>query len=273
MKHEIISIITVCYNAVNDIEETIQSVINQTYENIEYIIVDGGSKDGTVDIIRKYENYIAKWVSEPDKGIYDAMNKAIKMASGKWLNFMNAGDHFVNSVVIAEISDWFNSDSDVLYGDTILELERSHLIIIKANTEALANPRSMAMGYYHQSSFVKTELAKLYPFDLSFKLAADFNMMLTLYRKGYKFSYVGVPIAYYDTQGVSSQNVFQHRYECLTSRNPRTIVLNRIRAKFVSCKMLIKQELRILLGKRILNWYYSIKHGRVSSYKVINLDK
>ena len=94
MNNPKITVVTVCYNAVKDIEKTILSVVNQTYDNIEYIVVDGGSKDGTVNIIQKYEDRITKWISEPDKGIYDAMNKGILMATGDWINFMNAGDYF-----------------------------------------------------------------------------------------------------------------------------------------------------------------------------------
>lgn len=91
-----ISVITVCYNAVDTLEKTIQSVLEQTYHNIEYIIIDGGSTDGTVEIIHRYVDYLAYWVSEPDRGIYDAMNKGIERATGEWVNFMNAGDYFYN---------------------------------------------------------------------------------------------------------------------------------------------------------------------------------
>ena len=99
----LISIVTVSYNAVLTIEQTILSVINQTYPNVEYIIIDGGSTDGTVDIIKKYEDKIAYWVSEPDKGIYDAMNKGVVVATGEWINFMNAGDIFTDGDVIDKL--------------------------------------------------------------------------------------------------------------------------------------------------------------------------
>ena len=116
----LISIVTVSYNAVLTIEQTILSVINQTYPNVEYIIIDGGSTDGTVDIIKKYANKIAYWVSEPDKGIYDAMNKGGLKATGDFIQFLNAGDWFENEHVIEKIfKDWYKR-VDVIYGDMII---------------------------------------------------------------------------------------------------------------------------------------------------------
>lgn len=98
-----ISVITVVYNAAALLENTIKSVIGQDIDNLEYIVVDGGSKDGTVDVIRKYESYISKWISEPDKGIYDAMNKGIRLATGEWIIFMNAADTFCHSKVLSTV--------------------------------------------------------------------------------------------------------------------------------------------------------------------------
>ena len=95
-----ISVVTVCYNSVDSIEETMLSVLNQTYSDVEYIIIDGGSTDGTVDIIKKYADRLVYWVSEPDKGIYDAMNKGIAAATGDYINFMNSGDRFASTNVI-----------------------------------------------------------------------------------------------------------------------------------------------------------------------------
>ena len=99
----LVSIVTVVFNGEKYLEQTIQSVINQTYDNVEYIIIDGGSTDGTVDIIKNYEDRIDYWISEKDKGIYDAMNKGINLASGEWINFMNAGDIFYDEKVLNTI--------------------------------------------------------------------------------------------------------------------------------------------------------------------------
>lgn len=243
MKKPIISIITVSYNAAPYIEKTIQSVINQTYSNIEYIIIDGGSKDGTIDIIKKYSNQITYWVSEPDKGIYDAMNKGIKMATGLYINFMNAGDYFYTNTVIEEIAK-INSYNDIIFGDSIIE-KNGMLQISKADPFYNYPKLRHKMGFTHQSVFVKTELAKQNPFDYKYKLAADYNMIITLYRKGCKFFYINLPISYYDLNGVSFQKRRQHIYETLCVDNPHTIGLNKIKSYLI----LYRWNLSIIIKK------------------------
>ena len=118
-RQPVFSIITVTYNAERWLERTILSVLSQSYPNIEYIIIDGGSTDGTVDIIKKYEERIAYWVSEPDKGIYDAMNKGIQKATGEWINFMNAGDVYAANDVLVQLMQCEHSEARILRGNII----------------------------------------------------------------------------------------------------------------------------------------------------------
>ncbi|MDR1884365.1 MAG: glycosyltransferase [Prevotella sp.] len=205
-----ISIITVSYNAANVIEKTIQSVINQTYTNIEYIIIDGGSTDGTVDIIKKYEGKLAYWISEPDKGIYDAMNKGIEIATGEWINFMNAGDGFNNATVLKKISDknYFQSkDFQVLYGDAIVVCSDSSKRLIKAGR----NLKEQWKGpiFRHGAMFVRTSIHKKNQFklDSQFKICADFDLIYNLFLSSYSFSYVDEIIMYFERDGVSNSRV------------------------------------------------------------------
>ena len=117
---EKISVITISYNCKDVIEDTILSVIGQTYTNIEYIIIDGASTDGTFDVIKKYADKIDFWISEPDKGIYDAMNKGLKHATGDWVIFMNAGDSFYNNTVIERFVPQIDIDTVIAHGDIMV---------------------------------------------------------------------------------------------------------------------------------------------------------
>ena len=121
MENTKVTIVTVTYNAKDLLEETIHSVLNQTYTNIEYIIIDGNSTDGTFEIIKKYEDKIDYWVSEPDDGIYYAMNKAIEKASGEWINFMNAGDTFTNFDTVEYVINNKSTNAELLYGDFFIK--------------------------------------------------------------------------------------------------------------------------------------------------------
>jgi len=150
----LISVVTVSYNAVSTIEQTILSVINQTYPNVEYIIIDGGSTDGTVDIIKKYADKIAYWVSEPDKGIYDAMNKGVVVATGEWINFMNAGDIFTDSDVIDKLfhQNIIINRVGIVFGDTLVVFRnRVTMYLANLDTTFLCNliyPTFVALVVY-----------------------------------------------------------------------------------------------------------------------------
>lgn len=195
------SIITVCYNAESCIEETIKSIIDQNYKNYEYIVVDGASEDNTVNIIKQYSSYITKWVSEPDNGIYDAMNKGISMASGEWINFMNAGDVFADNNVLRSISSQM-MDADIVYGDTMLIYSIGKIIQKPYPLEEITNK----MVFGHQATFVKGTYHKKNIFDTSFKSAADFKFLRDSYINGARFQYIPVTVVNYEAEnGVSAR--------------------------------------------------------------------
>ena len=200
-----ISIITVCYNAAATLETTLLSVLNQTYRDVEYLIIDGGSTDGTVDIIRKYEHRIAKWISEPDRGIYDAMNKGIRLATSDWRLFMNAGDTFVDESVLTHVFERITPDADVVYGDNLMIYD-SGSIYHKAG---FFSKRDINLPFNHQSALVRTRLAKNNLFDPTYKIAGDYHFFYRLYRAGCRFQYIPLPIANYAMDGLSQKYVIK----------------------------------------------------------------
>lgn len=218
----LISIVTVSYNAVLHIEETILSVINQTYPNIEYIIIDGGSTDGTIDIIKKYEDKIAYWISEPDKGIYDAMNKGIDVATGEWINFMNVGDSFYSNTVIAEIN-WESLDNkmDVIYGDTCIIAEFGRYEEYPLPLAEMSNK----IPFCHQSCFSKLNHMKQYKFDENYRICADYNFFYNLWKLNKIFEYIPITIANYNRsiESLSGDNRLITYRETLRISNTYTI--------------------------------------------------
>ena len=193
-----ITVVTVTYNAEKCLEETILSVINQTYPYIEYIVIDGGSTDGTIDIIKKYAAHIDYWVSEPDKGIYDAMNKGIDKATGEWINFMNAGDCFVSEKTLEKVFDQDYLEYDFIYGDRVNK-DILGLYIERANPFWLKDSYCPQKGVCHQCTFVKTSLAKLYPYSLQYLYAGDYEMMLNVYYAKGKFLYRPIAVGILNT--------------------------------------------------------------------------
>lgn len=170
----LITVVTVVLNGVEFLERTIQSVVNQTYKNIEYIIIDGGSTDATLDIIKKYEDKITHWISEPDNGIYDAMNKGIDLTSGDWINFMMAGDKFHLNNVIDKIFDNQTYNSDIIYGD--MQLDRKGIFQVKKakNLDVLWKK----VAFCSQSAFMSAEYCKQHKFSLAYSIAADFDFFI-----------------------------------------------------------------------------------------------
>lgn len=203
-----ITIITISYNNVHFIEQTIKSVLSQSYNDIEYIIIDGGSTDGTKEIIQRYADKLKFWCSEPDNGIYDAMNKGIIHASGDWVNFMNSGDCFSSSIILSEFNLSKNSDKiKVVYGDVQM-VYSDHSIMRKAYP---LRTMSYRMPFCHQATFVRREILKKYMFDLQYRIGADYKLFYSIYYSlgPAAFKYLPICVAKCDaTDSLSQKNKY-----------------------------------------------------------------
>jgi glycosyltransferase involved in cell wall biosynthesis len=201
----LITVITVVFNGEEFLEETIKSIINQTYPNIEYIIIDGGSTDSTLDIIRKYEHAIDYWVSEPDNGIYDAMNKGISIASGDWVNFMNAGDLFYSPDTIKQLFDYAIGSEKIIYGDVHIRYKDF------ARVERARNPRKLwrGMQFSHQSVFCELAYHKKNVFNVKNPICADLEFYYKAYKANINFKYTSMIVSSVLVGGVSESNRLQ----------------------------------------------------------------
>jgi glycosyltransferase involved in cell wall biosynthesis len=254
MSGQLISIITVCYNSEEYIQDTIESVLNQTYNNIEYIIVDGNSTDNTLDIIKQYEPKFKgkmKWISEKDAGIYDAMNKGINMATGEWIHFMNSGDNFYSKEVLSDIFNNYEliKDYDVLYGQfNALYDSRNSKIVSPGKLDELWK----GMVFCHQTAFIKLDLIKNNLYNLEYKICADFDFFYKMYLEDKKFRELDVVIANYDVNGVSNNRIelFKEKAKVVLSKkdkfNYKTYFF------FGKFKILIKERIKKVLPNNLV---------------------
>jgi glycosyltransferase involved in cell wall biosynthesis len=196
-----VSVVTVVYNNAAHIEKTIQSIINQQYPRLEYIIIDGGSTDGTVDTIKKYAPRIDHLVSEKDRGVYDAMNKGIDLASGDYINFMNAGDLFYQSTTILDVFQSSPADIDFIYGDVIMRGTDGDKYI---GTHRPLDEIWKAMPFCHQTLFSKTSLLKQNRFPIHNKISSDYASIFLHYINGKTFFNCKEPVAIIAAPGISS---------------------------------------------------------------------
>ncbi|WP_342383090.1 glycosyltransferase family 2 protein [Bacteroides ovatus] len=207
-----VSVITVTYNASTSLEETMLSVFNQNYSHIEYIIIDGGSIDGTVDIISKYANKLSYWVSEPDKGVYDAMNKALKIATGDFLIFMGADDLFYTNDVIQNVVNQISDMYAVYYGSVLFKgIGTKHLGKFNKIKWATTN-------ISHQAIFYPRIIYKTHSYDTQYKIYADYAYNLNLLKEKVDFVYVDEIITLYNMTGMSADTLdetFQKDYRSL----------------------------------------------------------
>jgi glycosyltransferase involved in cell wall biosynthesis len=195
-----VTVITVCWNSQKTIEDTLKSVLNQSYQNIEYLIIDGQSKDKTLDIIRNYEkvfNSRMKWISEPDKGIYDAMNKGINMATGSLIGILNSDDWYAEDAVKLAVEAYKNAGYDrcIVSGNMNLTKFNKEVIRINVNKKVKENINS-CMPINHPATFVpKLIYEEIGIFDVNFKLSADYEFIYRAFVKGVNFVFIDAILA------------------------------------------------------------------------------
>jgi glycosyltransferase involved in cell wall biosynthesis len=196
-----ITVVTVVFNAADVIEETMLSVIHQSNPGIEYIVVDGGSTDGTLQIIQKHEPQIDLWISEKDEGIYNAMNKGIALSSGDWIVFMNAGDRFHSDQTVDRVMNALDDRFAVVAGGVCYVYDAKHTRV--------KHMKLKFSGFYmsvphHQASFINNRLMKRYRYDESYRIRGDLDFITRLHADGHDFQMIGEVICDVDTTGVSS---------------------------------------------------------------------
>lgn len=244
------SIITVCFNASDLIVETMKSVYRQTYDDFEYLIIDGLSKDNTLQVINETKEVcdrrgITKVISEKDQGIYDAMNKGARLANGKYCCLLNAGDTYASADVLADLAPQM-SDHKFVYGD-IYSVSTTFKKYVQAKSMDVVED-SLTMPYCHQALFVDRDFILSNPFDLKYRNAADYNQCVQLYKNKLSYLHADVIVANYQIGGKSETAAMEYLKEKLEIRERSGFAKP---AQKKNRKTLQKTKLRIFL-KRLL---------------------
>jgi len=195
-----ISVITVVYNGVSTIEQCIVSVINQTYKNKEYIIIDGGSTDGTLDIIKKYEEKITYWISEPDKGVYDAMNRGISIAKGDYLYFLGSDDFVFEPNSFEKLINYCNKYYDLIFSK-IKYIEGRNVKSTLGIKTLLHNT------VHHQSALYNAKLFTNFRYDTNYMLISDYELNLLIYKGKKKYRFANITLAQCSDGGMSRKQI------------------------------------------------------------------
>jgi glycosyltransferase involved in cell wall biosynthesis len=210
-----VSIITVSHNSILTISDTIMSVLKQTYPHIEYIIVDGGSKDGTVELIESFGDKINRFVSEPDLGIYDAINKGIRLAKGDIIGVLNSDDYFFNETVVKNVVTAFaDNDFDAVYGDIRFVDKVNSSKVVRSYSSKRFHPGKFKYGFMpaHPSFYAKRELFERYGYyKTDYKIAADYELLMRfILVNQIRCKYLGIPFVNMRTGGVSNKSIFSN---------------------------------------------------------------
>ena len=262
-----LSIITVNYNNKTGLQKTIDSVVAQTWRDFEWIIIDGGSTDGSKELIEQYQQHFAYWCSEPDKGVYNAMNKGIGRARGEYLNFMNSGDIFYSKDTLEEVFARNILNADMIYGDWV-RIEKENIVLMKA-------PNKVSLEFFytdnicHQAMFLKSSTMKKRSYDETFQIYADWARWMEMALDGLVFQYVPVTICCFDaTEGLSNKITSNLDME---KERMRTMISNPIR-EILNHNIEYKNELDKYRNNQLVQDVYSLINDYPLYYKWIRLN-
>lgn len=237
-----VSIVTVVLNSKHLLEETIKSVVRQTWPEIDYIVIDGGSTDGTLEVIDRFRDHISTVVSEPDQGVYDAMNKSLRYCQGEILYFLNAGDMLYNEDIVSiAMREFTTGKCDFVYGDVVLYDSSIESGVLRRSPRRWKAAIKRGGMICHQAMFVRKSLMKA--FDTRYRLAADYDFLCGLGKKDVKSVYVRNTICNYKVNGLSSQK------EDLINEKCNILQVNY--GKFNAIKFHKYQRLRSLLRRML----------------------
>lgn len=259
-----ISVITVSWNAQATIQSTLKSIINQNSENFEIVIVDGGSNDNTVLVVKEllessgFDNSRFTIVSEPDHGVYDAMNKGVRLSKGEYVLFMNCGDRFFNNEVISNFERAIGrgENADVYYGNTLMEFYEGTGVF----HDDESTPRNRVMPFIHQSAITKRSMLLEHPFDLQYRICADFDLYYWMRNKGCRFIHEDFIVSCYDAkEGLSENNPLLIRRENDRIRGIDKTPHYGLRKIIQRCTIGLIQPIKDYAPRWLLNYYFRKK--------------
>ena len=257
-----ITVVTVCRNAENSIRKTIESVLDQHFTDYEFLIIDGASTDGTMSVIESYsvkfaeKNIPFRCISEPDNGIYDAMNKAIDRAGGEWILFMNSGDSFFDGEVLNRLIETDVSGYDIVYGNVLITENNMY----KFNPAGIITDQGFFSPICHQGMMTRTAVLRDHTYDTSLRLAADYDSMIRIHKDGGKFKKTDLTVAVFELGGTSFKQSIRYLKEMYVSRKSIGIVSAKnqtVSVFLLGTYLFIRRISKMILGKR----FYSENRG------------
>ena len=251
-----ISVITVTLNALPALQRTMNSVINQDYDDFEFIVVDGASTDGSVAYLKNHTTSIQKWISEPDSGIYEAMNKGVQMATGDFCLFLNAGDTFISNKTLSDIAPTLD-DADIILGNEILVNEKGIMCGFTPSRGSFTLRHLLTSSVCHQSTFIRRTVLLAHPYNESLKLVSDWQFVLERFLEGKeRFKTVDVDVCFFYSGGRTDRNrdlgikervaVLERypEYRGIWSSAPRNNLIKRVRDHICLLNKRKKYQLR-----------------------------